>query len=87
MQKKAEICQNRTDRKDEFFRGTSIDQIKKWSTNESQITTWAGAQKISKIPRVLAERTKVFGEAQKSGQKTASCTFFQIEVILGTKTK
>ena len=46
-----------------------------------------GAQKISKIPRVLAERTKVFGEAKKSGQKTASCTFFQIEVILGTKMK
>ena len=35
MQINAEICQNRIDRKDEFFRGTSIAQIKKWSTNKS----------------------------------------------------
>ena len=35
MQILAEICQNRTSGKDEFFRGTSVAQIKKWETNES----------------------------------------------------
>jgi hypothetical protein len=31
----AEICQNRTTRKDQFFRKSSIAQIKKCKTNES----------------------------------------------------
>ena len=35
MQILAEICQNRTTGKGEFFRGPSVAQIKKWSTNES----------------------------------------------------
>ena len=35
MQTKAEIYQNRTDCKDEFFWGTSMAQIKKYETNES----------------------------------------------------
>ena len=35
MQILAEICQNRTAGKDEFFRGTSVAQIKNCETNES----------------------------------------------------
>jgi hypothetical protein len=35
-----EICQNRTADKDQIFRGPSVAQIKKCSTNESLDITW-----------------------------------------------
>ena len=35
MQKLAKICQNRTAGKDDFFRKSSVAQIKKWSTKKS----------------------------------------------------
>jgi hypothetical protein len=36
----AEICQNRTADKGQFFRGPYIAQIKKFKTNESLDITW-----------------------------------------------
>jgi hypothetical protein len=36
----AEICQNRTADKGRIFRGFSVAQIKKWSTNESLDIIW-----------------------------------------------
>jgi hypothetical protein len=36
----AEICQNRTSDKDRIFKGFSVTQIKKCSTNESLDITW-----------------------------------------------
>jgi hypothetical protein len=35
MQRVAEICQNRTSGKDQFFRKSSVAQMKKFKTNES----------------------------------------------------
>jgi hypothetical protein len=35
MQIVAEICQNRTVGKDQFFRKSFVAQIEKWKTNES----------------------------------------------------
>jgi hypothetical protein len=40
MQIVAEICQNRTARKDCFFRKSFVAQIEKCETNESYIITW-----------------------------------------------
>jgi hypothetical protein len=41
----AEICQNRTAGKDRFFQKSSVAQIEKCKTNESQIITWGICKK------------------------------------------
>jgi hypothetical protein len=67
----AEICQNRTADKGQFFRGFSVTQIKKYSTNESLDITWAYAQEIAGPKDIQRIYTKFYGTAPKtvSGQQ------------------
>jgi hypothetical protein len=67
----AEICQNRTAVKGRIFRGFSVTQIKKCSTNESLDITWAYAQEIAGPKDVHRLFTNFYGATPKtvSGQQ------------------
>jgi hypothetical protein len=62
----AEICQNRTAEKGRIFRGFSIAQIKKCSTNESLNITWGYAQEIAGPKDIQRIFTNFYGVAPKT---------------------
>jgi hypothetical protein len=62
----AEIFQNRTTDKGQFFRGPSIAQIKKCKNNESLDITWGICTRNRKSKRYCENFTKFYGAAQKS---------------------
>ena len=72
MQILVEIYQNRTAGKDDFFRKSSVAQIKTCETNESQITTWGMRTKFSRQSDVLAERINIFGGSTEIYFRTAT---------------
>jgi hypothetical protein len=86
----AEICQNRTAGKDQFFRKSYVAQIEKCKTKESYIITlgmckknWRSIRHSRIFHDFLQQSTEIcFGTAT-----SPNLTFFQLEVILGTKTK
>jgi hypothetical protein len=62
----AEIYQNRTADKGRIFRGFSVAQIKKYSTNESLDITW-GICKRNRRSKIYTEIfTNFYGAAPKS---------------------
>ena len=90
MQILAEICQNKTVGKDEFFQKSSVAQIKKCETNESQMTTWGMCLLFSKQSNILAEINNFFGGSTEICFRTATSpnhTTSLLEVTVGTKTK
>jgi hypothetical protein len=62
----AEICQNRTADKGQFFRGFSVAQIKKCKTNESLEVTWGICTRNRRSKRYLRVFTNFYGAAPKS---------------------
>jgi hypothetical protein len=62
----AEICQNRTAEKGRFFRGFSVAQIKKCSTNESLDITWGIFIRNRMSKRYTENFTNFYGAAPKS---------------------
>jgi hypothetical protein len=90
MQIVAEICQNRTTGKDQFFRKSSVAQIKKCKTNESYIIIWGMCTRNRRSKR----RSGNFHEFLQQGVEICFGTttspdliFLQLEAILGTKMK
>jgi hypothetical protein len=62
----AEICQNRTADKGQFFRGFSVAQIKKCITNESLDITWGICTRNCKSKRYSENFPNFYGAAPKS---------------------
>jgi hypothetical protein len=62
----AEICQNRTTDKGQFFRGFSVAQIKKCITNESLVIPGSYSQQISGQKDILRIFANFYGAAPKS---------------------
>jgi hypothetical protein len=62
----AEICQNRTADKGQFFRGPYVAQIKKYKTNESLAITWGICSINFRSKRYLRIFTNFYGATQKS---------------------
>jgi hypothetical protein len=62
----AEICQNRTAGKGRILRGFSIDQIKKFSTNESLDITWGICSRNSRSKRYTEIFTNFYSAAPKT---------------------
>jgi hypothetical protein len=62
----AEICQNRTADKGQFFRGPSVAQIKKCKTNESLDINWGICTRNFRSKDILRIFTNFYGAAQKS---------------------
>jgi ribosomal protein L13E len=62
----AEICQNRTADKDQFFRGFSVAQIKKCKTNESLDITWGICIGNRRSKRYSENFHKFYGATPKS---------------------
>jgi hypothetical protein len=86
----AEICQNRTADKGQFFRGPSVAKIKKCKTNESLDITWGictrnGRSKIysENLHEFLWCSTEICFRTATSPNLTS----LKLEVLLGTTTK
>jgi hypothetical protein len=62
----AEICQNRTADKGQFFRGPSVAQIQKCKTNESLDISGAYAKEIAGQKDILRIFTNFYGAEPKS---------------------
>jgi hypothetical protein len=62
----AEICQNRTANKGQFFRGFYVTQIKKCITNESLDITWGICKRNSRSKIYSENFTNFYGAAPKS---------------------
>jgi hypothetical protein len=67
----AEIYQNRTADKGQIFKGFSVDQIKKCSTNESLDITWGICTRNRSTKDIQRIFTNFYGAAPKivSGQQ------------------
>jgi hypothetical protein len=86
----AEICQNRTADKGRIFKGFSVAQIKKCSTNESLDITWGICTRNRRSKRYTENLYEFYGAAPKTvlGQQHPQIfTSLELEASLGTKTK
>jgi hypothetical protein len=61
----AEICQNRTADKGQIFRGFSVTQIKKCSTNKSLDITWGVCTRNAGPKDIQRIFTNFYGAAPK----------------------
>jgi hypothetical protein len=86
----AEICQNRTDDKGQIFRGYSITQIKKCSTNESLDITWAKCTRNRRSKRYTEKFYEFLRCSTENSFRTATSpnlTSLKLEASLGATTK
>jgi hypothetical protein len=86
----AEICQNRTAEKDQFFGGPSFDQIEKCKTNKTLEITWGMHTRNPRSKRYSENFHKFLQCSAEICFRTATSpnlTFLQLEVLLGTKMK
>jgi hypothetical protein len=86
----AEICQNRTADKDQFFGGHSVAQIEKCKTNKSLEITWGMHTKNRRSKRYSENFHEFLWCSAEICFRTATSpnlTFLKLEVLLGTKTK
>jgi hypothetical protein len=86
----AEICQNRIADKGRIFKGFSIAQIKKCSTNESLDITWDICKRNHRSKYIQRIYTNFYGAAPKtvSGQQHPQIfTSLKLEASLGTTMK
>jgi hypothetical protein len=84
----AEICQNRTDDKGQFFQGHSVAQIEKCKTNESLDITWGICTRNRRSKRYPENFQEFLRCSTKIGFRTATSpnlTSLKLEVLLGTK--
>jgi hypothetical protein len=86
----AEICQNRTSDKGQFFRGPSVTQIEKCKTNESLDITWAICTRNLRSKRYSKNFHECLWCSTEICFRTATSpnlTSLKLEVLLGTTTK
>jgi ribosomal protein L13E len=86
----AEICQNRTTDKCRFFKGFSVAQIKKYSTNESLDITWGIWTRNRRSKRYTENFDEFLRCSTENYFRTATSinlTSLKLEASLGTKTK
>jgi hypothetical protein len=86
----AEICQNRTADKGQIFRGFSVSQIKKCSTNESLDITWDICTRNRRFKRYTENFHKFLRCSTKNCFRTATSpnlTSLKLEASLGIKSK
>jgi hypothetical protein len=86
----AEICQNRTAGKDQFFENLLLLKSKSTKTNESQAITW-GMCTRNRRSKQHSENFHEFLRCSAGicfGTATSpNLTFHQLEVLVGTKPK
>jgi hypothetical protein len=86
----AEICQSRTADKGRFFRGPSVAQIEKCSTNESLDITW-GIYTRNLWSKIYSENFHKFLRCSTEicfrTATSPNFTSLKLEVLLGTNTK
>jgi hypothetical protein len=86
----AEICQNKTADKGQIFRGFSIAQIKKCSTNESLDITWGICTRNLRSKRYTENVHEFLWCSTENCFRTATSpnlTSLKLEASLGTTTK
>jgi hypothetical protein len=86
----AEICQNRTAEKGQFFKGFYVAQIKKCSTNESLDITWGIWTRNVRSKRYTENFDGFLQCSTKNCFRTATypnLTSLKLEASLGTTTK
>jgi hypothetical protein len=86
----AEICQNRTANKGQFFLGFSVAQIKKCKSNESLDITWGICTRKLRSKRYPENFHKFLQYSTEIYFRTATSpnlTSLKLEVLLGTTTK
>jgi hypothetical protein len=86
----AEICQNRTADKGQFFKGFYVAQIKKCLTNESLDITWGICTRNRRSKDIQRIFTNFYGAAPKTvlGQQHPQIfTSIELEASLGTTMK
>jgi hypothetical protein len=86
----AEICQNRTADKDRVFRGFSVAQIKKCSSNESLDITWGIFTRNHRSKRYTENFHEFLRCSTENCFRTATSpnlTSLKLKALLGTTTK
>jgi ribosomal protein L13E len=86
----AEICQNRIADKGRIFRGFSVAEIKKCSTNESLEITWGICTRNHRSKRYTEKFHEFLRCSTENSFRTAispNLTSLKLEASLGTKTK
>jgi hypothetical protein len=86
----AEICQNRTANKDQFFGGPSVAQIEKYNTNRSLEITWGICTRNCRLKRYsenFYEYLRCSAEICFRTATSPNLIFLKLEVLLGTKMK
>jgi hypothetical protein len=83
----AEICQNRTADKGGIFKGFSVDQIKKCSTNESLDITWGIYTRNRRSKRYTENFHEILRCSTENSFRTATSpnlTSLKLKASLGT---
>jgi hypothetical protein len=86
----AEICQNRTADKGQFFRGPSVAEIEKCKTNESLDITWGICTRNHRSKRYIDNFNVFLRCSTEIWFRTATSpnlTSLKLEASLGTTTK